>query len=76
MNKLIQFNQLWQLLLAHLKDLIREPAVLFWGIVFPILKDLGVYDELTTPSSTANDKTTKGANSTHIGNSFGIGFSP
>jgi maltoporin len=27
---------------------------------------LGVYDELTTPSSTANDKTTQGANSTRV----------
>ncbi len=42
MNKLIRYRQLWQLILAHFKDLIREPAVLFWGIVFPILMSLGL----------------------------------
>ncbi len=35
-------NQLWQLILANARELLREPAVLFWGIVFPILMSLGL----------------------------------
>lgn len=36
------YRQLGQLLLAHFKELLREPAVLFWGIIFPILMSLGL----------------------------------
>lgn len=35
-------NQLWQLILASFLDKIREPAVLFWGIGFPILMSIGL----------------------------------
>ena len=42
MNKLIRYRQLWQLILAHARQIIREPAVLFWGIVFPILMSIGL----------------------------------
>lgn len=35
-------NQLCHLIMANVKDLIREPGVLFWGIVFPILMSLGL----------------------------------
>ncbi len=42
MNKLVRFNQLWQLIIAEIRELIREPGVLFWGIVFPILMSLGL----------------------------------
>jgi ABC-2 type transport system permease protein len=42
MNKLPRLNQLWLLTLAHFRELIREPGVLFWGIVFPILMSLGL----------------------------------
>ena len=35
-------NQLFQLILAHFKEIIREPAVLFWGILFPILMAWGL----------------------------------
>jgi ABC-type multidrug transport system permease subunit len=38
----ISNNQLVQLILANVKELIREPGVLFWGIVFPILMSLGL----------------------------------
>jgi ABC-type multidrug transport system permease subunit len=31
-----------QLLVAHFKEIIREPGVIFWGIVFPILMSLGL----------------------------------
>ncbi|MFO7446898.1 MAG: ABC transporter permease [Ignavibacteriaceae bacterium] len=40
--KIIRFHQFTALLLAQTKELMREPAVLFWGIVFPILMALGL----------------------------------
>jgi len=42
MNKPIRINQLWQLTLALSHELTREPGVLFWGILFPILMSLGL----------------------------------
>jgi ABC-2 type transport system permease protein len=42
MNKFIRFNQLWQLVAALFREIIREPGVLFWGILFPILMSLGL----------------------------------
>jgi len=42
MSRIIQPRQLGQLILAYSKELIREPGVLFWGIVFPILMSLGL----------------------------------
>jgi ABC-2 type transport system permease protein len=42
MNKILRLNQLWQLTLALLREIIREPGVLFWGILFPILMSLGL----------------------------------
>jgi ABC-2 type transport system permease protein len=38
-NRLIQ---LWQLTSALFREIIREPGVLFWGILFPILMSLGL----------------------------------
>jgi ABC-type multidrug transport system permease subunit len=38
----ISNNQLVQLILANIRELIREPGVLFWGIIFPILMSLGL----------------------------------
>jgi len=35
-------SQLFQLISAHFKDVIRHPAVIFWGIIFPILMSLGL----------------------------------
>jgi len=35
-------NQLYRLIVAHIKEIIREPAVLFWGIGFPILMAWGL----------------------------------
>jgi len=35
-------KQLWQLIVANFKELIREPGVLFWGIIFPILMSVGL----------------------------------
>ena len=42
MNKFLKFKQLWQLIVANFKELIREPGVLFWGIIFPILMSVGL----------------------------------
>ncbi|MCX6326050.1 MAG: ABC transporter permease [Bacteroidia bacterium] len=42
MNRLFRFNQLWQLTSALFREIIREPGVLFWGILFPILMSLGL----------------------------------
>ncbi len=42
MNERIANNQLLHLISANFKELIREPGVLFWGIVFPILMSLGL----------------------------------
>ena len=42
MNKWFRLNQLWQLTSAFFREIIREPGVLFWGILFPILMSLGL----------------------------------
>jgi ABC-2 type transport system permease protein len=42
MNKIIQYKQLFQLISAYFWETIREPGVLFWGIVFPMLMSLGL----------------------------------
>jgi ABC-type multidrug transport system permease subunit len=42
MNNWVRFNQLWQLISALFREIIREPGVLFWGILFPILMSLGL----------------------------------
>lgn len=42
MNKWISFNQIRQLFIALFREIIREPGVLFWGILFPILMALGL----------------------------------
>jgi ABC-2 type transport system permease protein len=41
MQKLIN-HQLYRLIVAHIKEIVREPAVLFWGIGFPILMAWGL----------------------------------
>ena len=42
MNKIFRLNQLWHLTSALFHEIIREPGVLFWGILFPILMSLGL----------------------------------
>jgi len=42
MKKIINFRQLSTLLVIHTKELIREPSVLFWGILFPVLMMIGL----------------------------------
>ncbi len=41
MNKFTN-HQLYQLIFAHFAEIIREPAVIFWGVVFPILMAWGL----------------------------------
>jgi len=42
MSKLLRLNQLWLLTIASFREIIREPGVLFWGVLFPILMSLGL----------------------------------
>jgi len=42
MHKSLFNNQLFQMISAYFKEMIREPGVLFWGIAFPILMSLGL----------------------------------
>jgi ABC-type multidrug transport system permease subunit len=42
MNKPFRLKQLWQLVFALFSEIIREPGVLFWGILFPILMSVGL----------------------------------
>lgn len=42
MNRWLKINQLGQLITALLLEIIREPGVLFWGILFPILMSVGL----------------------------------
>ena len=42
MNNPFRYKQLIQLTLAYFRQIIREPGVLFWGIVFPILMSIGL----------------------------------
>jgi len=42
MNNRITSHQLFRLTSAYFLELIREPGVIFWGIVFPILMALGL----------------------------------
>lgn len=42
MSSYSKYYQLWKLLSSHFKEIIREPGVIFWGVVFPILMSLGL----------------------------------
>jgi ABC-2 type transport system permease protein len=42
MTDLFRKQELFQLFLAHLREIVREPGVIFWGILFPILMALGL----------------------------------
>jgi ABC-2 type transport system permease protein len=48
-------SQLLQLVLAHLREIVREPAVLFWGIIFPILMSLGLGVAFTNKKDVTHD---------------------
>ena len=42
MSRWFQPVQMGHLVLAHAKEVTRQPAVLFWGIIFPMLISLGL----------------------------------
>lgn len=42
MNRFSRMKQLWLLTTSVFLELIREPGVLFWGLVFPILMSAGL----------------------------------
>lgn len=42
MNRWFEPIQMAHLVVAHFKEVTRQPAVIFWGIVFPILISLGL----------------------------------
>ncbi len=46
----IRQSQLFQLISAHFKEIIRQPAVIFWGIIFPILMALGLGIAFSRPA--------------------------
>jgi len=48
-------NELWQLIIIHFKELLREPGVLFWGIGFPILMAWGLGIAFTGDKETKKD---------------------
>ncbi len=50
MHKFFKNRQLFQLILANFREMFREPGVLFWGIVFPILMSLGLGAAFNTKS--------------------------
>jgi ABC-2 type transport system permease protein len=55
MNRPFRYRQLIQLILAHFRQIIREPGVLFWGIVFPILMSLGLGIAFTKKADVVRD---------------------
>ncbi|MCX6248905.1 MAG: ABC transporter permease [Bacteroidetes bacterium] len=55
MNSPIRYKQLVQLILAHARQIIREPGVLFWGIIFPILMSLGLGIAFTKKADVTRD---------------------
>lgn len=42
MSKWVSYRQLWLLFISLFREIIREPGVLFWGILFPVLMALGL----------------------------------
>ncbi len=52
---MIKRSELWQLIIIHFKELLREPGVLFWGIAFPILMAWGLGIAFTSEKLTKKD---------------------
>jgi ABC-type multidrug transport system permease subunit len=52
MNRWFRMYQLWQLIAAEFRETVREPGVLFWGIIFPILMSLGLGIAFTKKADT------------------------
>ena len=51
-KEFLKFQQLSVLFISHVKELMREPEVLFWGIVFPLLMALGLGIAFTQKADT------------------------
>src|SRR4030042_2047082 len=41
MSRILRLKQLWYLTLSYFREIIREPGVLVWGVIFPLLMSLG-----------------------------------
>lgn len=54
MNPYINISQFINLTVAHTKEVTRQPAVLFWGIVFPILLSIGLGFAFTRDAETVH----------------------
>jgi len=50
--KKLKDNQLIQLTFSHFREIIREPEVLFWGMIFPVLISIGLGIAFTQSSET------------------------
>lgn len=48
-------KELWTLIIIHLKELIREPGVIFWGVGFPILMAWGLGIAFNTKPNVRQD---------------------
>jgi ABC-type multidrug transport system permease subunit len=48
-------KELWQLIKIHLKELIREPGVIFWGVGFPLLMAWGLGIAFSREPETTTD---------------------
>ncbi len=55
MNRHLHIKQFLHLTLAHLKEVMRQPAVLFWGIIFPILLSIGLGMAFTREGATIHN---------------------
>ncbi len=54
MKPYINITQFINLTVAHTKEVTRQPAVLFWGIVFPILLSIGLGFAFTREAETVH----------------------
>ncbi|MFO8111631.1 MAG: ABC transporter permease [Desulfosalsimonadaceae bacterium] len=52
MRNRFHIQQFLHLTLAHLKEVTRQPAILFWGIIFPILLSIGLGMAFTRAAET------------------------
>jgi ABC-2 type transport system permease protein len=50
MNRIFRQNQLWELIRARFWETVREPGVIFWGMIFPMLMSLGLGIAFTNKS--------------------------
>lgn len=72
MKRWIRFGQLWQLTRSMAMELLREPGVLFWGILFPILMSAGLGLAFTKKSDTIRKVAIVGSGETHANDSASL----